>query len=334
MKLLKNTFFLMLIALFIACGGEESSSDDVQTTTPSDEAIKIPVFSKDTAYNYVAKQVSFGPRVPNTKAHKDCAAWMISEFKSMGLTVVEQDFVAKTYTGANYQSKNIIASINPSAKNRMLLCAHWDSRHIADQDADPARRNQAILGADDGGSGVAVLMEIGRLIGKDTLNIGVDLILFDSEDNGATSGDSESWCLGSQYWGKNLHVTGYKARFGILLDMVGSKSPVFPMEATSMKYAPQLMTKVWDLAHNMGMGMYFNKTQVGGVTDDHLYVNTLAGIPTIDIINLQGSDNAVFGPHWHTHNDNMDVISANTLGAVGQLMLKIIYMENAQQFNF
>lgn len=337
MKIFKNIFFLVFITFFIACGGEEEPRDGGGTVVTPPPVVKTPIFNKDSAYNYVAKQVSFGPRVPNSQAHKNCAKWLVSEFKNMGLTVVEQDFVAKAYTGENLQSKNIIASINPTAKNRILLCAHWDSRHIADQDDDPSRQKEAILGADDGGSGVGVLLEVGRTIAKDSLDLGVDLVLFDSEDHGApsgTGGGADSWCLGSQYWGKNPHVAGYKARFGILLDMVGEKSPRFPMEATSMQYAPGLMTEVWDLAYDMGMGMYFDKTRVGGVTDDHVYVNKLTGIPTIDIINLEGSKNGSFGAHWHTHGDNMDVISRNTLAAVGQLMLKVIYLEDAKQFKF
>lgn len=323
----------------MACGNDETDPNNPNGTDTNSpvSTLKVPIFNKDSAYNYVAKQVSFGPRVPNTQAHKDCANWLVSEFKNMGLTVIEQDFVAKSYTGENLQSKNIIASINPQATNRILLCAHWDSRHIADHDDDPNRRNEAILGADDGGSGVGVLLEVGRTIAKDSLSLGVDLILFDSEDNGAPSGvagGADSWCLGSQYWGKNPHVAGYKARFGILLDMVGEKSPRFPMEGTSMQYAPNLTRKVWDLAHDMGMAMYFDKTAAQSITDDHLYVNQLTGIPTIDIINLEGSKNGVFGPHWHTHGDTMDVISKNTLAAVGQLMLKVIYLENSGQFKF
>jgi hypothetical protein len=338
MKTFKSILFLAVITLFIACGGDETDPDSTGgTVVTAPKIVKTPIFNKDSAYNYVAKQVSFGPRVPNSQAHKDCANWLVSEFKSMGLTVVEQDFVATAYTGKKLQSKNIIASINPTAKNRILLCAHWDSRHIADQDDDISRQKEAILGADDGGSGVGVLLEVGRTIAKDSLGLGVDLVLFDSEDHGAPSGISggaDSWCLGSQYWGKKPHVAGYKARFGILLDMVGEKSPRFPMEATSMQYAPGLMTEVWDLAHDMGMAMYFDKTKVGGVTDDHVYVNKLTGIPTIDIINLEGSKNGSFGAHWHTHGDNMDVISKNTLAAVGQLMLKVIYLEDANQFVF
>ena len=330
MKILKSIFFLAVITFFVACGGDENpDGGDVTVVTPPPPTVKVPIFNKDNAYNYVAKQVSFGPRVPNSQAHKDCANWLVSEFKSMGLTVVEQDFVAKAYTGENLQSKNIIASINPKAKNRMLLCAHWDSRHIADQDDDLSRQKDAILGADDGGSGVGVLLEVGRTLAKDSLGIGVDLILFDSEDHGApsgTAGGADSWCLGSQYWGKNPHVAGYKARFGILLDMVDEKSPRFPMEATSMGYAPELMTKVWDLAHDMGMAMYFDKTRVQGVTDDHVYVNTLAKIPSIDIIQFDPETRS-FAPHWHTHDDNMDIIDTQTLVAVGETVLATVLME-------
>lgn len=332
MKTLKlGIFFLMSAVLWTACGGETETEPPKIVTQPT---LKVPAFNADMAYDYVAKQVAFGPRVPNSKAHKDCAMWLVNEFQDMGLEVIEQDFVAKAYTGASLQSKNIIASLNPEAKNRVLLCAHWDSRHMADQDENGARRNEAILGADDGGSGVAVLLEVGRQIAKSDLTLGVDLVLFDSEDHGAPSGDSDSWCLGSQYWSRTPHVGGYKARFGILLDMVGAKAPRFPKEATSMQYAPQVMNKVWTLAQDLGYGMYFDQRPTQGVTDDHLYVNKIAGIPTIDIINLEGSEVSMFGPHWHTHNDNMDIISKNSLRAVGQLLLEVLYREDAGQFNF
>lgn len=336
MKFFKNIVFPTLLIFLIACNGGEPPPPPPPVTPPAKTVtVKIPTFDGNRAYDNIQKQVDFGHRVPNTPGHKACKEWLVSEFDNMGLRVIEQDFTAQAYTGEVYNATNIIASLNPDAANRVLLCAHWDTRHIADADANADMRDKPILGADDGGSGVGVLLEVGRLIAQDSaLNIGVDIVLFDAEDNGASRGASESWCLGSQYWGKKTHVPNYKARFGILLDMVGEKSPRFMMEQTSMTYAPNLMMKVWNLAHSMGYSGYFDKTQAQGVTDDHLFVNKLTGIPTIDIINLEGSQRSMFGPHWHTHNDNMDIIGKNTLTAVGNVVLKVLYMENARQFTF
>jgi hypothetical protein len=303
--------------------------------------VKVPNFNADTAYEYVAQQVAFGPRLANTPGHKACGEWIVSTLKRFGAKVYEQDFVATAYNGTKLPSKNIIGAFNPENKQRILLCAHWDTRHIADSELENNERNKPILGADDGGSGVGVLLEIARILSQDTLGLGIDLIFFDAEDHGAPSGESEgaitglsSWCLGSQHWATTPHVGGYRAEFGILLDMVGSKSPRFTKEGTSMNYAPALMDKVWSLATSLGYGSFFDPTRTGGVTDDHLFINRIANIPTIDIINRDLSTTSQFGKHWHTQNDNMDIIGKGTLKAVGQVVLHVIYKKDARQFFF
>jgi len=335
MKVAKYLFIILVISVMVACGSVEKDPD-VDTPPTTVKMVKVPNFNADSAYDYVAKQVSFGPRVPNMAGHKACGEWIIATLKSFGAKVYEQDFVATAYTGTKLQSKNIIGSFNPENKQRILLCAHWDTRHIADSETDKALYNKPILGADDAGSGVGILLEIARILGQDTLGLGIDLVFFDAEDHGApkdkSDGTGMSWCLGSQHWSANPHVGGYKAEFGILLDMVGSKSPRFTKEGTSMRYAPALMNKVWNMAATLGYGSFFDPTITGELTDDHLFVNRIAGIPTIDIINKDMTTVSKFGKHWHTQGDNMDVIGKGTLKAVGQVVLNVIYKKDAGQF--
>jgi glutaminyl-peptide cyclotransferase len=247
--------------------------------------------------------------------------------------VIEQPFDAITYKGERLKATNIIAVFNPEAKRRILLGAHWDTRAIADHDPDPDKRNQPIPGADDGGSGVGVLLEIARNLHLLPVEIGVDIVMFDAEDQGADTGNNpESWCLGAQHWSSNPHVKGYKADFGILLDMVGSKGARFTLEGVSMQFAPDVMNRIWKMAQSMGYSGYFVSERTGPITDDHYFVNTIARIPMINIINRPKNTETGFGQYWHTHADNMDVIDKNTLRAVGQVVLAVLYRTEGGSF--
>ncbi len=322
-------YLFILVLFFAACQG-----DSKQTTPPPTVTVKkipIPKFDRNAAYDYVAKQVAFGPRVPNTAAHKATKEWLSSELKANGASVIEQDFKAKAYTGTILNGTNIIGQYNPSAKKRIVLAAHWDSRHITDNDPDPTKQNLPVDAADDGASGVGVLLEVSKHLATLPDNMGVDIIFFDAEDYGNPN-DGNTYCLGSQHWSKKFHVSGYKAKYGILLDMVGAKNPRFPIEGTSATFAPQLVNKVWKLAQEMGHGTYFSMEKVEGITDDHLFVNRIAKIPMIDIINLPNNSGQKFVKHWHTTNDNMDNINKRTLGAVGQVVLAVIFNEAMGKF--
>lgn len=319
---LVSLFFIGAAIHFQACTSDTGSSGS-SNTADNKEEIKLPVVDKDSLYHFVAKQVSFGPRVVNSEGHRQTRDWLADKFRSYGWEVILQDFQAKAYTGTVLNGTNIIASWNPGASRRILLGAHWDTRHVADFDPDESKRDQPILGADDGGSGVAVLLEMARLIPQQSMTSGVDIVLFDAEDHGVDDGsDSESWCLGSQHWSKNLHKPGYTAEFGILLDMVGSKGARFPKEGFSMQYAPQIVEKVWRTASEMGYGNMFVNDRDGYITDDHLFVNIHARIPMIDIINRRA--NQQFGIHWHTHMDDLNVIDKNTLRSVTKVVQRVV----------
>ena len=252
-----------------------------------------------------------------------------SELKRFGAQVYEQEATLTAYNGTQLKAKNIIGSYNPENSKRVLLFAHWDSRPYADHDKDPANHKKPIDGADDGASGVGVLLEMARQFSIKSPAIGIDIIFFDAEDYGTPEFVKEykenTWCLGAQFWAKNPHVKGYKADFGILLDMVGAKNASFFKEATSMRYAPQIVEEVWSTARDLGYGKFFINAEGAPIVDDHQYVILGRNIPCIDIIYTDPESDNGFGPHWHTQNDTMDNIDRETLKAVGQTVLQVVY---------
>ena len=312
---------LLLTLLFVACKTDTSKT----TSEPVKKAaVKIPAFNSDNAYDFVAKQVDFGIRLPGTPTHVACKEWIVEKMKSYGADVIEQDFTAQIYTGDSWPSTNIICQFNPKIKDRIILSAHWDTRFKAEQDPDEAKQNEPILGADDAGSGVGILMEIGRIIADNPIDLGVDIIFWDAEDQGDNNGIRETWCLGSQYWSKNKHKKNYKAKYGINVDMVGAKNAIFGKDYWSQQYAKGTLDKVWNLAQRMGYSNMFVDIPIQ-VTDDHYFVNTLARIPMIDIINNDGTS---FQKCWHTHCDDLSVIDKRTLRVVGQVVTAAIYKES------
>ncbi len=321
-RLLKNSYLLCFGLVLSSCG--EGTKPDSAVVEVANPIVQAPAFNADSAYIFIEKQVSFGPRITNTKQHDACANYLIETFKLYGAAVTEQDFQAKAYDGTVLRSKNIIASINPTATKRILLAAHWDTRPWSDEDAK--KPNEKFDGANDGASGVGILLEIARAINKSDKKptVGIDIILFDSEDYGKSE-HQDSYCLGSQYWANNKHVPNYAAYYGILLDMVGAKGARFSKEATSMEYAPSIVNKVWDQAAALGFNHYFIPQTTSSITDDHYYVNKIGKIPMIDIIEYNTGTG--FGDYWHTQDDNMQVIDKNTLKAVGQTLLQVVYGE-------
>ena len=321
-------WFLIMLLIFSCNEGAKQNDDKTQPVVQVD----VPSFSADSAFAYVARQVEFGPRVPGTAAHRACGDWLSASLRQWADTVIEQDFKTRTFDGKTLDGRNIIASFNPELGNRILLCAHWDTRPFSDQ--DPENKNVAIDGANDGGSGVGVLLEVARQLAAKDPGIGIDIVLFDIEDYGQPDDSplprvEDSYCLGSQHWSYNLHVRNYTARYGILLDMVGGKDLRFTQEGTSLQYAPYVVDRVWNIAAAAGYQSVFVQERSKPIIDDHYYVNRLAGIRCIDLIHYDYSTESKFWKHWHTRKDTLNEIDPNSLRVTGQVLLEVLYREAA-----
>lgn len=310
-------------AFLIGCKMDSSSA------TAEKKVVTVPAFDGSKAYQNIEAQLAFGYRIPGTEAHSDCADWLASQLEAYGAKVIRQPFKANFMGKVGVPAVNIMGQFKPQLSKRVLLAAHWDSRAIAEKDPDPAKQDQPIAGADDGASGVAVLLEIARLISENPIDLGVDIIFFDAEDQGDNSSpDIKAWGQGSQYWSQNKVPANYRAKFGILLDMVGSKNATFGKEEYSVYYARTYVNKIWDLAARMGYSDFFQDFPAGSVTDDHYFVNVYARIPMLDIINMSPVDRRSFGAYHHTHDDDIDIISERTLKVVGQVVTAALYRES------
>ena len=320
-----NIFTLIACLFFFACAeNDKPKEENSKPVVDAKPHVVAPAFNADSAFVFIEKQLSFGPRTPNSQAHNQCANFMTQKLKSYGGEVKLQDFEVTAHDGKVLKGQNIFAAFNPKATKRIILAAHWDTRPWADNDTKD--KDKPIMGANDGASGVAVILEIARVLStsKTQPNVGVDVIFFDLEDYGV-SDKADSYCYGSQYWAKNKE--NYRAFYGILLDMVGGKNALFAKEGKSMEFAPSVVDKVWASAQKAGHGQYFLMQQVGGIIDDHVYVSELGGFPMIDIINYSHKPDDRFGDFWHTHADNLEVIDKNTLKAVGETVLDVLYNE-------
>ncbi len=325
-------FLFALFALLQGCGQEARNTQE--TPQAKEKKVFVPDFNADSAYHFIEKQVSFGPRVPNTEAHRQCGDYLAEKLQEYGAKVEEQTFEAEAFDGTMLNLRNIIGTYRPKQQKRILLAAHWDTRPFADKDT--VNTDEPILGANDGGSGVAVLLETARVLSfADTMpDVGIDIIFFDGEDYGEPEGHKASldevgnkvwWCLGSQYWSENKHKSNYSAYYGILLDMVAAENARFFREGVSMNNAPSVVNRVWEKAHELGYQRFFVYDKGDEIVDDHIYVNYKANIPMIDIIEYNPA--TTFGAYHHTHADDMDIISTATLDAVGETLLHVIYHE-------
>jgi len=333
MKLISKIFFLVAAtAVLVSCGPEKPVVENTTTgsttstnTVVTKAHIVPPDFNADSAYAYIKTQADMGPRVPGSRAHEKAVAYFEKYFKNLGADVKVLGGSTTTYDGKQWRIDNVIATFNPQAKTRILLSAHYDSRPFADKDPVPANRTKPCPGVNDGASGVGVLMEIGRLIKDKQPNVGIDIILFDLEDYG-DNGDPNSWCLGSVYWSNNLHKPGYKAKYAVLLDMVGAKDAIFPREGTSVFHANDVVNKIWNAADKLGYSNYFVYEESAEMTDDHVPINKIAGIPAVDILHYNYLKNEFF-EHHHTTTDDINTIDKKTIKAVGQTLMEVIYNE-------
>ena len=355
MKSSKKKYIVLIAALCLAgalayCFWPTAGSIG-HATDDTEELEKIrpvgPDFNADSAYAYTLAQCNFGPRTMNSAAHAQCLQWIVEKFKAYGCNVTLQKADLKGYDGTILKAANIIARHNPQATTRLLICAHWDSRPWADNDPDSANWRKPILAANDGASGVAVMIELARLLqtaakpattATDSTthapktDIGIDFVCFDAEDWGTPqwhSGghDNDSWALGSNHFAQNL-PEGFAPRYGVLLDMVGGQGARFYREGFSLEYAPAVVRKVWRAARQAGYASFFPNSDGGYITDDHVPLNQKGGIPCIDIVPYYPDyPDSSFGPTWHTLADDMTHIDRATLKAVGQTMIQLIYTE-------
>lgn len=310
------TTAIVCATMLIACGTGKSGATDSSAHTATSETMIATTFSADSAYSYVAKQVEFGPRVPGSEAHAECGDWLVMKLKHTGADVSEQETTLTTFDGVKIPMRNIFARFNPNEDNRILLFAHWDTRPWADQDPDPSKHHTAIDGANDGASGVAVLLELARVISLDSIAEGIDILLCDAEDWGTENND-ESWAMGSRYFAQNLPAKDYMPKAAILLDMVGAPDATFMREYFSQQANPALAEEIWAIGNSLGYGDIFVNRIGSAVNDDHVEL-IKAGIPAIDIIDYR--ENQGFFSGWHTTADNIDAISPSTLEAVGKIL--------------
>ena len=317
---------LVLLLLCVSCVKQQQSS-----TTNS----QYSTFSADSAYTYIAQQVAFGARVPGSLAHEQCGDWLVRQLARHGAQVKNQYGVMTNYAGKSQDIRNIVAFFEGDTQTAILLCAHWDCRPWSDEEELYENRFSPVLGANDGASGVGVILEIVRqldiLKAQGEFVPSVQVVFFDCEDMGTPSHYTgaqrdNTWCLGSQLWAKLLTQNSeFKIQYGILLDMVGDPSATFPREYFSMKYANNYVEQVWRTANRLGYGRYFvQQSTYYPITDDHQYVNMIAGIPCLDIIDYKANTETGFAPWWHTQQDDMRNINKQTLQAVGETVLTVI----------
>ncbi len=331
MKIKNQLLLVMCVTMSMGVLDGCHNKEKKPTEGAVQEKVECPAFDSDSAYAFVKAQTDFGPRVLGTEAHRACRDYLMERLRQYCDTVYVQSFMVRTYDGQQFTAENIIGSIQPASGERVLLASHWDSRPFADHDPLPARRTDAIDGANDGASGVGVLIEVARQLKQQRPAVGVDFVFYDAEDYGPretdNAPDGEWWGLGSQYWARTPHVPGYNARYGVLLDMVGTPNPMFYQEQFSTHYAPSVVQKVWSTAYGLGYGQYFINQPGGVITDDHYYVNRLAHIPMIDIIHYDAASGTGFDPVWHTTNDNVQHVDKQSLSIVGTTLLQLIKSE-------
>lgn len=328
--IIRRLIYIIFVVGLVACQAKPQTSANADVRWP---------FSADSAYHFIAQQMAFGPRVPQSSAHQACGDWLVQELQRLGAQVEEQHGVMTDYAGEQQELRNIIARIPGNTSSAIILCAHWDTRPWSDEEEKEEERMLPVPGANDGASGVGVILEMARQFqclrstDRGTLLPSVEIILFDCEDMGTPlhftgSQRDHTWCLGSQYWAKKYvekpEAERKKYQYGILLDMVGDPSATFPKEYFSMRYASSYVENLWYTAQRLGYGRYFIQQTSYPITDDHLYINTIAGIPCLDIIDYKVTNNTGFAEWWHTQDDDMQNINKQTLQAVGETVMTTI----------
>lgn len=320
------SLLVLSLLLLTHCRGKEEGKQEAAATV-NYAAATTPDFCADSAYRYVKEQLDCGLRTPNSKGHTLCRDYLARQMRRFCDTVYMQDFNVTLWNGTATRGTNIIASLNPTSQKRIVLAAHWDSRLWADHDPDSTKHKTPLMGANDGASGVGMLMEMARAMQSLPPSVGIDFIFFDMEDQGvpewSDAYEDNTWCLGAQHWSKNKHIPFYQALYGVLFDMVGTAQPRFTKEEFSRQYAPGITDKLWKTAAALGYAGIFIDLETAPILDDHMYVNQQGNIPMVDIV--QNSLETNFFKYWHTTGDNIDCVDANTLKVVATVVMKTIY---------
>jgi glutaminyl-peptide cyclotransferase len=306
---------ILVAYLIAACSGDAKQGSAAQRAD-SGGARTSTGFNGNAAYNYAKAQVDFGPRVPGTPAAKQAGDWIIRQMRARADTVIVQSFTYTTADGKKLPLRNILARFRPELQERVLYVTHWDSRPISESAATEAEKKMPVPGANDGASGVGLFVALGDVLKKTKPNVGVDLLFTDGEDYGNFGPPLVDVLIGAKYFAAHPPSPGYKPLYGVLWDMIGDKDLRIPYEMISFQQAPEVVSRVWQTAADLGYGDIFVQESGGEVTDDHVPL-LQSGLRVIDVIDL------TYPPH-HTPQDTMDKISAKSLAAVGDVATALV----------
>ena len=306
--------FSLVLCLLVGCkGGDAKEGTAAQKTATTATSTG---FSGSAAYGYAKAQVDFGPRVPGTPAAKKAGDWIIQQMRARADTVIVQSFTYTTADGKKLPLRNILARFRPQLSERVLYLTHWDSRPVSESASTEAEKKMPVPGANDGASGVGMFIALGDVLKRSPPNVGVDLLFTDGEDYGQFGPPEVDVLIGSKYFATHLPSPGYKPLYGVLWDMIGDKDLRIPYEMNSFQQAPEVVSRVWQTAADLGYGDVFVQESGGLITDDHIpLLNT--GLRVIDVIDL------TYAPH-HTPQDTMDKISAKSLAIVGDVATALV----------
>lgn len=305
---------IVLVCLMAACKGDAKEGSAAQRGTSA--GATSTGFDGNAAYNYAKAQFDFGPRVPGTPAAKQAGDWIIRQMRARADTVIVQSFTHTTADGRNLPLRNILARFRPALAERVLYVTHWDSRPKSEFATTEAEKKLPVPGANDGASGVGMFVALADVLKKTKPNVGVDLLFTDGEDYGEFGPPQVDVLIGAKYFAAHLPSPGYKPLYGVLWDMIGDKDLRIPYEMISFQQAPEVVSRVWQTAADLGYGNIFVQESGGEVTDDHVPLLG-AGLRVIDVIDL------TYPPH-HTPQDTMDKISAKSLATVGDVATALI----------
>ena len=271
-------------------------------------------FNGRTAFTYVEKQMSFGPRIPNKPGHEQTGDWLLSALRARADTVIVQEIRHVTHRGDTLHLRNFFARFRPEATERVLFLAHWDTRPMADRAANLAQQRMPVPGANDGASGTAVLLGVADALKARPPAGGVDLLFVDGEDYGDFA-DTNDVLIGSRWFAAHL-PPGYQPLYAVLFDMVGDKDLQIFEEGQSVAFAPEVVQRVWRVAADRGHEHQFVPGVKYPLTDDHVSLQKV-GIHAIDVVDFDY-------PYWHTTEDTLDKVSAESLQIVGDVAVALV----------